>query len=299
MFDDHEAFLAQIEANPLDASALSVYADWLEEVGDDRAAYLRGQTELRRSPTPELKKRLRELYPADNIPWVARLEQCGALDANLTEFCSTWLTPFPLMDQGTVQIENPRQLPRVPSELFDGTWSWLGNKATPRKDDDVRFWVEFIRQTKERGYFIPQAIERFFGKRDLAAQYSPSFGAYSRRPAAESFDWGEQGILLATFHQYPNVWGVMLPRQPATYVPVILGTELSFYPPDQIDPSIPADSELRDIFFVAPNLEEFLYRCQLEAAIMHKLAQGRSTHLEPHERDYHEHLTTVTMATDS
>ena len=91
MFDDHEAFLAQIEANPLDASALSVYADWLEEVGDDRAAYLRGQTELRRSPTPELKKRLRELYPAENIPWVARLEQCGALDANLTEFLRSCL----------------------------------------------------------------------------------------------------------------------------------------------------------------------------------------------------------------
>ena len=42
----HSDFLAEIAANPVDLATRLVYADWLEDRGDPRAAYLRAACEL-------------------------------------------------------------------------------------------------------------------------------------------------------------------------------------------------------------------------------------------------------------
>src|SRR4051794_2009386 len=44
----HEAFLKQLAAHPDDDTTRLVYADWLDEQGDERGSYLRGEVELAR-----------------------------------------------------------------------------------------------------------------------------------------------------------------------------------------------------------------------------------------------------------
>ena len=50
---EHKALLSTILENPQDDATLLVYADWLEEQGDARSAYLRHQVEFRKSRTEE------------------------------------------------------------------------------------------------------------------------------------------------------------------------------------------------------------------------------------------------------
>ena len=85
---DHQSFLTSIRANPTDETALLVYADWLDENGDGRANYLRAQVQYGNSQTPELRQQLSEAYPYRYLNWTLALEQCGAVEANLTEYQS-------------------------------------------------------------------------------------------------------------------------------------------------------------------------------------------------------------------
>lgn len=67
MADDLEAtFLAAIAANPNDAEARSVYADWLDERGDPRGEYLRIEALLHEGPP-----KLRALRDTIDPTWIA------------------------------------------------------------------------------------------------------------------------------------------------------------------------------------------------------------------------------------
>lgn len=93
---DEAAFLAHIRANPANALSRLVYADWLEEQGDEesarKAAFLRAEHELselsiEEPKGDELVLRLRKLAKHLPVPWksaVTRvsLENCGLM----TEF---------------------------------------------------------------------------------------------------------------------------------------------------------------------------------------------------------------------
>jgi uncharacterized protein (TIGR02996 family) len=90
---DEDAFLRAILADPADAAARLVYADWLEERGDERscakAEFLRLEAKLkargrgRREPKKrDIKARLRELRETLGRDWLAqidraRVENCG------------------------------------------------------------------------------------------------------------------------------------------------------------------------------------------------------------------------------
>lgn len=63
---DEEAFLDKIGAAPQDDSARLVYADWLEEQGDGRAAFLRAQVAGVRLPEAEA---------AQDPAWLARVDR--------------------------------------------------------------------------------------------------------------------------------------------------------------------------------------------------------------------------------
>lgn len=69
--NDEAPFLDALRADPADATALLVYADWLEERGDRRAEYIR----LALAPEgkeAEIETLKRQLPPA----WVAMMEEC-------------------------------------------------------------------------------------------------------------------------------------------------------------------------------------------------------------------------------
>jgi uncharacterized protein (TIGR02996 family) len=73
---DEEAFLAAIQASPVDDTLRLVYADWLEEHGDRRSEFLRAAVAAR-SATDEVDRtrrlqRLIELRPVVSPVWVRR-----------------------------------------------------------------------------------------------------------------------------------------------------------------------------------------------------------------------------------
>ncbi len=77
--DDEHAFLRAISATPDDNSVRLVYADWLEERGDPRAAFVRVQVELRELTTDDflfspLRTRERELRANCPPYWLALLD---------------------------------------------------------------------------------------------------------------------------------------------------------------------------------------------------------------------------------
>jgi uncharacterized protein (TIGR02996 family) len=72
-----ESFLRGLDANPSDDTLRLVFADWLEERGDDRGQFLRAAVALRNSAAsdgsfPHLLRRLRELRSAVSAEWVVR-----------------------------------------------------------------------------------------------------------------------------------------------------------------------------------------------------------------------------------
>ena len=78
---DEAAFLEAIHQSPKDETLRLVYADWLEERGDPRAAYLRIETELCQTWTyanqrRDLATEMWKLRPTLDIQWLAQVRRC-------------------------------------------------------------------------------------------------------------------------------------------------------------------------------------------------------------------------------
>ena len=86
VLSEEDAFLSAVHANPEDDTPRLMYADWLDEKGDDRGEYLRLLVRLEEVPPKspdrrELRRRLRELRKLIDPAWraaVARppIERC-------------------------------------------------------------------------------------------------------------------------------------------------------------------------------------------------------------------------------
>src|SRR5664279_1433486 len=70
MDDVEQRFLAAIQANPDDREAREVYADWLEERGDERGEYLRLEAQLHSIPV-----RLAVLRASVDRTWLLQVER--------------------------------------------------------------------------------------------------------------------------------------------------------------------------------------------------------------------------------
>lgn len=87
MFDEREAFIAAVAANPDDDTARLAFADWLQERGaEDRAEFIRLQCEARRSDLPITWSR-RDAHPT-RLAWDARAGEL--FDAGWR----AWFAPF-------------------------------------------------------------------------------------------------------------------------------------------------------------------------------------------------------------
>ncbi len=77
---EEEAFIRSILAAPRDAALRLVYADWLEERGDDRGQWLRLQTALdglagSDQRAGEMQRQLQELQNRIDLKWVALMSR--------------------------------------------------------------------------------------------------------------------------------------------------------------------------------------------------------------------------------
>jgi uncharacterized protein (TIGR02996 family) len=75
MTPDDEAFVRGVVDRPGDELARLVYADWLDDRGDPRGAYLRAEHEWAKAPTPAAEKKLRAAGKALDPVWAARVSR--------------------------------------------------------------------------------------------------------------------------------------------------------------------------------------------------------------------------------
>jgi len=97
---DHADFLNAIIAAPDDDTPRLVYADWLEERGDQRGEFIRVQCELARLPDEdprrvEMQSRERVLLEEHEEQWVSSLKG----------LVSNWRFHRGFVDEGTVEVE--------------------------------------------------------------------------------------------------------------------------------------------------------------------------------------------------
>jgi uncharacterized protein (TIGR02996 family) len=275
---EDKAFLSAILENPRDDAALRVYADWLEEHGDARCEYLRKQVEFRKSPTEEARRCLIQLYPHEHLAWTATLEQAGAIEANLTNFEFAWWGTGiePAREAGgTYERFHYHDQPPLPVEKFDGTFAWLRESKPQSSYREGPKWKAFCAEKRKQGYFVPSEFERFLSDKDLPARIKSCTDNYFERPpdptadhSAPSAEW-EDGLLV-TFYadsQYCVLWGILLPREPGRYAPILAG------PPDALFPGFWNDAEEGEAddpgkpVLVASQFEQFIFRWWIENEI--------------------------------
>lgn len=301
----HQPFLAAIQENPRDEANLLIYADWLEDQGDERASYLRHQVEYRSARTEETRHRLWQLYPHQHLPWVAMSEQCGAVRKNLTKYESAWWG----CTLGTSRLANGRtcdrlryeELPPLPVAMLDGTYSWLMEQ--PLRDSYMFCdeWKAYCTSLRQKGLFVPPKFEQFYSSQSLTSRmrFYPAGGfpiAHNPRKwyTARELELPD-GLLVSIFslHRIHMVWAILLPREPGRYAPIIGGPSKAVFPriwecahddddsPKRTDsrtqvPSQQANAETYtdgEIYdettpdFVASNFEVFISRYWLENEI--------------------------------
>jgi uncharacterized protein (TIGR02996 family) len=301
---EHQDFLSAILGNPREDTTLLVYADWLEERGDERAAYLRAQVEFRRTRTEDQRRRLVELYPADHLAWVATLEQAGAVEANLTNLEFAWwgtgIGPAREAD-GTYERFLYHDQPPIPVETLDGTFHWLNASRPQYPYTQGPSWKAFCAEKRAEGYFVPIEFEDFLSDTDLPARIQSCTDNYfERAPSSAVAHPAPSAVLddglLVTFYadsQYCVLWAILLPKEPGRYAPIFAG------PPDALFPSVSgADVEEGEAVYdpgkpvlAASQFEQFVYRWWIENEIWYATIWDESRRpLTPTEQAYLDHL---------
>jgi uncharacterized protein (TIGR02996 family) len=297
---DHKAILSAVLENPRNDTALLVYADWLDEHGDARSSYLRSQVEFRNSRTDELRRRLVQLYPHEHLAWTTTLEQAGAVEANLT------LLPFELETgisavrraDGTIQPFQYHDQPPLPVEAFDGNFDWLRESEPQSPYEEWPLWKSFCAEKRQQGYFVPVEFERFLSNNDLPARIRSSTDNYFLMPRdpeerrSTPLPEFEDGLFVSFYadSQYCALWGILLPREPGRYAPIIAGTPEALFP-DSL--SSPEDSEANNPgkpVMVASQLEQFVFRTWIENQIWFATVFDQTRRpLTPMEQVYVDH----------
>lgn len=296
---DHQTFLCAIVAKPRDETTLLVYADWLEEQRDARAEYLRNQVEFRRSRSEDLRRRLITNYPYEHLAWTATLEQAGAIEANLTNFEFAWwgtgIEPA-RESTGTYHQFKYHDQPPLPVETFDGSFGWLRQSELVSSYSSGSKWKAFCNEKRTEGYFVPKEFETFLSDNDLPGRIKSCTDNYFQSPEPDHYESAEwEDGLFVTFYadsQYCVLWGILLPREPGRYAPILAG------PPDFLFPGIWGEPEEEDEEYApgkpvlaASQLEQFLFRWWIENEIWYAtLWEETRRPLTPMEQTYVDHL---------
>jgi uncharacterized protein (TIGR02996 family) len=300
---EETAFLSAILENPKDNTALLVYADWLEERGDARSAYLREQVEFCKSRTEESRQRLIQHYPHQHLAWTVTLEQAGAVEANLTKFEFAWWGTGigPARESvSTYERFQYHDQPPLPVEIMDGTFAWLCETEPESLSFRAgRRWKAFCAKKREQGYFVPREFERFLTDSDLPARIKSCTDNYFQpppNPKAEDStpcaEW-EDGLFVSFYadSQYCVLWGILLPREPGRYAPILAGPPNALFPSiwadvEEVEPSDPGKPVL-----AASQFEQFVFRWWIENEIWFATVWDESRRpLTAMEQAYVDHL---------
>ena len=263
-----------IVRDPTSTDAMEVCADHLEELGDERAAYLRAQIRLRSaSDDPETLRELRRLHPSGHREWLWQLERAGALESNLTGLPAAWwgqdLPGRP--SASTYTRYSAEDLPGLPIDAIDPTLAWLRETpiapGSPADACAPEPWAELLATLRARGLAIPDALVTLMTSPDLqkaipsaTANYFISADPSDQEVVADCLQKIQKEVGFLPFYSDQQScvrWGLWLGESGESYAPVIAaGVEFG-------------DEDLRyvDFEFAAPSVEVFVYRTWIENRI--------------------------------
>jgi uncharacterized protein (TIGR02996 family) len=148
---DDVAFLLQLDQDADDATTLLVYADWLDEQGDDgRAAFLRLQQRVltlrhRQTGFSDLSKQLSRLGRALDPAWLAVVSRprlagtCWVGDSNVGLYIWRYLPG------GVLNYTSPS------GTFQNGTWSQVGNRVAMETNRHYADYTGFVGGHEVRG----------------------------------------------------------------------------------------------------------------------------------------------------
>jgi|GEM_PF-513910 len=311
--EEHEPFIAAIEACPEDHTARLVYADWLDERNHPAGEYLR--TELRLASLPEgsnfaseLQAKLRSLRSRIEPMWLARFDQPRMMLANPTPFPSAWWgIKLPgLRAAGTYSRFSYDSLPSLRYPHFSGAFDWLPPGEAPpihpeEAQDEERYTEHFNRLVEYLtgiGLTVPADFVRWLTDRSVWRIPSCT-SCYPDRSWDTTTVEGPKGNRVLPFYidsQGCLTWYLYL--TPDGYHAVLATgailchswVEATFENLIFLDLPRPLGKS-DNLVFVAPSVEAFFYRWWLENALWYKLTSPRfdfhdPTPITPEEQGY-------------
>jgi uncharacterized protein (TIGR02996 family) len=302
--NEHEPFIAAIEAQPDDHTARLVYADWLDEREHPAGEYLRAELQLATLPegsdrAPDLRAKLRALRPRIEPAWLARFDQPRVMLANPTPFpAAWWAINLPgIRDFDSTYHRFPFEtLPPLSCPPFNGTFDWLPKDRRPpdglEPEHEARYPDHLRRLTRhltELGLTVPPDFARWMTDPSLWCIPS-STGCSLHRSWDAAVVEGLPGTRVLPFYidsQGCLIWYLYL--TPGGYSAVLSSSSFLCNPwhvPREDNPDAPLDQldsseEPVTLVFAAPSVEAFLYRWSLENTIWHKLVPPRYSFHDP------------------
>jgi uncharacterized protein (TIGR02996 family) len=152
---DDDSFLRALDANPSDDTLRRVYADWLEERGDDRGEFLRVAVALRGLPADnerflDLLHRLRGLRSAVPAAWLVRADRSLAEDDVREVVFGNLLGEDNMISGNFLQVEGRRD----PSPYLLARLSERYPGLLPASAGEMQTGGMFDKQTGERGCLL-------------------------------------------------------------------------------------------------------------------------------------------------
>lgn len=275
-----DEFIAAIRSNPTCTQTRLIYADWLEECGDAKAAeYLRAECALagasRRANPAKLRERLWRARADVPTHWLDVFAQPRMLLANPTPYLSAWRN-FGL----------GRLRPCEPAATYD---SWPYESLPEMKHSDLRNALSFLSDwppdiaSRDMGPENEGEAERNVDERQLEETLSHAADLGFRLPNAY------RTLLLDSRLQFPSATGCYFHSSDLQLASLSDAVSLPFYTDSQdclvwdlcvhksgshcIIARVPEallkrrkrkDAKNPSAWFVAPTLEAFLLRMWIE-----------------------------------
>lgn len=266
-----EVLLLAVLERPDDAT-LAVYADFLEDHGDERGAHLRAQRTLRAHPGPSSLASCRATWPDDHPDWLARLEAAGIVQSRLLDVPWRWWgVRLPGRQSAGTYNRTDARPPSIRPGRLDGKFGFLRGEVEPHPGhtEATADWAVRLDGLVAQGWHVPSVLRAFLMEPALHRQI-PSCTACFVMSAAEAFEQPlPDGGLFLTFYcdsQWCLLWGLRLPPAGDRYAPVLAG------PPVWTDDQDAPHHRIEELSWCASNLEDFVYRSWIENRIWHAVS---------------------------
>jgi uncharacterized protein (TIGR02996 family) len=307
---EHRELLSAIRAAPQDDSVRQVYADWLEQEGQEaEAAVVRAEIAVHAAPgDPSARESLRETLHqargAASARWLLQFEQPSLLRTPPLPLPAVWwasdLGEY-RRSQGTYERYSYASLPDLDLERASGL-DWLSSQPRTRVKREEQPLRALQRRVKKLGYTLPPEMVAVFRQHLPVRPVITSF-------TNATFDISPElwrpvpllGGLLVPFYKDPMSvvsWGLWLHRSGAQAVlSFLLQFGLDEPSGPQQEPPLPDLVPFDDergagrFEFVSPSFTSFLYRLQLECQIWYALLGmgGPARVFTPEQQRYLEH----------